>query len=99
MNSFLKQTSDETNSKPKNVILEFENSLLEIELSQAEMIWVKLKFLGLNYDPFNPEGSAECLQIIESLGLGDHLNNPYIATNILLCLLDKIEDKINNLKQ
>lgn len=59
----------------------------------------KLKFLGLNFDPFAPEVSEECQQIMNNLGLTEHLKNPYQATNILLRLLDKTEDRVNNLKQ
>jgi hypothetical protein len=59
----------------------------------------KLKFLGLNYDPFNPEVPSECQQVMENLGLTQHLKNPYLATNILLQLLDKTEERLNNLKQ
>ena len=67
--------------------------------NEVELLYKKLKFLGLNFDPFNPEVSLECQQIMENLGLTIHFQNPYLATNILLRLLDKTEERLNNLKQ
>lgn len=59
----------------------------------------KLQFLGLNFDPFQAEIGNECGQIMDQLGLREHMMNPYQATNILLRLLDKTEERLNNLKQ
>ena len=99
MNSLLKHTNTETTGTPEDFVLEFENKILAYGISETELIMTKLKFLGVNYDPFNPEVTSECQQIMDSLGLSDHLQNPYLATNILLRLLDKTEERINNLKQ
>ncbi len=59
----------------------------------------KLQFLGLNFDPFQNEAGSECEQIMHQLKMTEHMKNPYLATNILLRLLDKTEERINNLKQ
>lgn len=99
MNSLQKQTPGQGSSTPENYVLEFEKNLLVQGLVEAELTMKKLKFLGLNFDPFNPEVSSECQQVMENLGLTQHLKNPYLATNILLRLLDKAEERINNLKQ
>lgn len=99
MNSLLKQTTPPTRETPENFVLEFEKRLLAISLLEAELTMTKLKFLGLNFDPFNQDVSSECQQIMDNLGLTEHLKNPYLATNILLRLLDKTEEQVNNLKQ
>jgi hypothetical protein len=99
MNSLLKQTNTETTGTPEDFVTEFEKKILAYGILEAELIMTKLKFLGVNYDPFNPEVTTECQQIMENLGLTDHLQNPYLATNILLRLLDKTEERVNNLKQ
>lgn len=99
MNSLQKQDSAQSSSSPENFVLEFEKNLLILDLNEAELTMKKLKFLGLNFDPFNPEVSNECQQVMDNLGLAQHLKNPYLATNILLRLLDKTEERINNLKQ
>lgn len=67
----------------------------------VELLMKKLQFLGLHFDPFQDEIGNDCLQIMEQLGIGmvDHMRNPYLATNILLRLLDKTEERLNNLKQ
>ncbi len=99
MNSLLKQTNTETAGTPEDFVFEFEKKILAYGILEAELIMTKLKFLGVNYDPFNPEVTTECQQIMDNLGLTDHLQNPYLATNILLRLLDKTEERVNNLKQ
>ena len=99
MNSLLKQTTPSTQETPENFVLEFEKRLLVIELLEAELTMTKLKFLGINFDPFNQDVTSECQQIMDNLGLTEHLKNPYLATNILLRLLDKTEERVNNLKQ
>jgi len=99
MNSLLKQTNTETTGTPEDFVMEFEKQILAFGILEAELIMTKLKFLGVNYDPFNPEVTSECQQIMDNLGLTDHLQNPYLATNILLRLLDKTEERVNNLKQ
>jgi hypothetical protein len=58
----------------------------------------KLQFLGSNFDPFGAGPSLECQAIMDHLDLTPHLQNPYLATNILLRLLDKTEEKLNSLK-
>lgn len=78
----------------------FEARLLEIKkVEEAELLMKKLQFLGLNFDPFSPENSSECRQVMDNLGLTEHLKNPYLATNMLLRLLDKTEEQLNKLKQ
>jgi hypothetical protein len=99
MNSLQKQTDEKLAETPEQFVTEFEKRLLVTGLSDAEMTMKKLKFLGLNYDPFGSEATTECQQIMENLGLSQHLKNPYLATNILLRLLDKTEERVNNLKQ
>jgi hypothetical protein len=99
MNSLQKQTDEKLSETPEHFVTEFEKRLLVTGLSDAEMTMTKLKFLGLNYDPFGLEVTTECQQIMDNLGLSLHLKNPYLATNILLRLLDKTEERVNNLKQ
>jgi hypothetical protein len=99
MNSLLKNTTPSVTETPENFVLEFENMLLVAGLLEADLIMTKLKFLGINYDPFNPDVTTQCQQIMDNLKLTDHLKNPYLATNILLRLLDKTEERVNNLKQ
>lgn len=99
MNSLLKNTAPSVQETPENFVLEFENMLLVAGLLEADLIMTKLKFLGINFDPFNPDVTTECQQIMDNLKLTDHLKNPYLATNILLRLLDKTEERVNNLKQ
>lgn len=99
MNSLQKQTSERPSETPENFMQLFEQNLLKIERDEAELTMKKLKFLGLNYDPFDPNPSIECQNIMDHLGLTEHLKNPYLATNILLRLLDKTEERVNNLKQ
>ena len=83
----------------ENFVMEFEKMLLATGILEAELIMTKLKYLGNNFDPFNPDITSECQQIMNNLKLTDHLKNPYLATNILLRLLDKTEEQVNNLKQ
>lgn len=99
MNSLLKQTINDAPETPEDFVMEFEKKMLAYGILEAELIMTKLKFLGVNYDPFNPEVTSECQQIMDNLGLAVHLQNPYLATNILLRLLDKTEERVNNLKQ
>lgn len=99
MNSLQKQTTGSAAETPETFVQEFEKRMLAASLAEAELTMKKLKFLGLNFDPFNQDTSVECQQVMDSLGLTSHLKNPYLATNILLRLLDKTEERINNLKQ
>ena len=99
MNSLMKQALSSTQETPENFVQKFESQLGAMGVLEAELTMTKLKFLGLNFDPFNPEVTTECQQIMENLDLTDHLKNPYLATNILLRLLDKTEERVNNLKQ
>ena len=66
---------------------------------ELELLMKKLQFLGMNFDPFQTEHGNECGEILEQLDLSKHLINPYLATNILLRLLDITEERLNNLKQ
>ena len=95
----MKQTTIGSTSTPENFVQEFENLLLNLDIDGAELLMKKLKFLGVNYDPFSPEVTVECQRIMENLNLTEQFKNPYLATNILLRLLDKTEERINHLKQ
>ncbi len=99
MNSLLKQTPAPSRETTESFVLEFEKMLLATGILEAELIMTKLKYLGINFDPFNPDVTSECQQIMDNLQLSEHLKNPYLATNILLRLLDKTEEQVNNLKQ
>lgn len=99
MDSVLKQQHSSNAQSSEDLVLEFERKILASDLNEAELIFKKLKFLGLNFDPFQPELDSECRQILENLGLLTQMSNPYQATNILLRLLDKTEEKLNNSKQ
>jgi hypothetical protein len=100
MNSLQQQSTPEAKTTPEDYVLAFQGRLdLESNVNEVEKLLLKLQFLGLNYDPFTPEASSECNQVIEVLGLRQHLTNPYLATNLLLRLLDKTEERLNKLKQ
>ena len=99
MNSLQKNTT------PRGSTLEdycsgFEKKLEQMnEFSEVEKLLLKLQFLGNNYDPFFGRPEDECQQICDHLQLSAHLQNPYEATNIILRLLDKTEERLNALKQ
>ena len=97
MNSVQKQTSA-VGITPENFIQDFKQHLKNASLTEIELIDKKLKFLGLNFDPFTEEASQECQLIMDNLGLTLHLKNPYQSTNLLLRLLDIVEEQINQLK-
>jgi hypothetical protein len=99
MDSDLKSYQATDTRSSEDFVQEFEKKILASDLDETELIFKKLKFLGLNYDPFQPVLNTECSQILESFGLLNQMSNPYQATNILLRLLDKTEEKLNNLKQ
>lgn len=84
---------------PETFMTRFESQIFGLTGSEAQMLYQKLKYLGLNFDPFAQEVTSECKQVMDGLGLTEHLQNPYLATNILLRLLDKTEEQINKLKQ
>ncbi len=86
-------------STPESFLISFEEKLkAQTNFSEVEMLMKKLQFLGSNFDPFGAEVSEECQAIMQSLDLTLHFQNPYLATNILLRLLDKTEEKLNSLK-
>lgn len=100
MNSLQKQASTERSESHETFLVAFEKNLLTLNDSvEVELLMKKLQFLGLNFDPFQIEIGNECGQIMDQLGLTAHMKNPYLATNILLRLLDKTEERLNNLKQ
>jgi len=100
MNSLQKQNTTDLTETPDIYVHKFENNLGEMNNWQdVELLLLKLQFLGMNFDPFDNNVSSECQQVMENLGLTEHLKNPYLATNILLRLLDKTEERINKLKQ
>jgi hypothetical protein len=102
MNSIQKQNTIESSSSYEDFLISFEKKLIEMEnVFEVELLMKKLQFLGLNFDPFQDEIGNDCCQIMEQLGNGmiDHMRNPYLATNIVLRLLDRTEERLNNLKQ
>jgi hypothetical protein len=100
MNSLQKQFEPKATSSHEDYVFSFETNLLKIQnLNEVELIYKKLQFLGLNFDPFQSEVGTECEEIMNQLHLAEHMRNPYLATNILLRLLDKTEERLNNLKQ
>jgi hypothetical protein len=100
MNSLQKQNLDPAGNSPEAYIVSFEKNLLNLQnLVEVELLMKKLQFLGLHFNPFEEMNGSESEQIIVQLGLREHMRNPYLATNILLRLLDKTEERLNNLKQ
>jgi hypothetical protein len=100
MNSLEKQTIPSLEETPESFVVSFEKKLLEsMDVLEVELLMKKLQFLGLNFDPFQNESNTECTEIMNQLGITTHMQNPYLATNILLRLLDKTEERLNNLKQ
>lgn len=100
MNSLQKQTTATSTETHETFVVTFEKNLLAADdVLAVELLMKKLQFLGLNFDPFQNESSTECNEIMNQLGLTAHMQNPYLATNILLRLLDKTEERLNNLKQ
>ena len=100
MSSIQKQIFPTRTETHETFLVTFEKNLLSMkDVLEVELLMKKLQFLGLNFDPFQNEIGYECVQIMDSLGVTDHMKNPYLATNILLRLLDKTEERLNNLKQ
>ena len=100
MNSLQKQTSTAVAESHETFLVTFEKNLLaKNDVLEVELLMKKLQFLGINFDPFQNDIGNECGQIMDQLGLSEHMKNPYLATNILLRLLDKTEERLNNLKQ
>lgn len=100
MNSLQKQTTTTSTETHESFVVTFGKNLLAADdVLEVELLMKKLQFLGLNFDPFQNESNAECNEIMNQLGLTAHMQNPYLATNILLRLLDKTEERLNNLKQ
>lgn len=61
-------------------------SLKTVKLHQQ-----RLSFLAQNFDPFVPEASAECAQVMALYQL--EVTDPYTFTNTLLRMLDILEEK------
>ena len=100
MNSLQKQTKTDGRLSQDDSIVSFENQLLSMtDISEVELLLKKLQFLGLNFDPFQNDIKSECVQILDQLKLSEYIKNPYLATNILLRLLDLTEEKLKRLKQ
>lgn len=100
MNSLQKQAEVRDLLPHEKFLISFENNLLQMNnIVEVELLMKKLQFLGINFDPFMQEIENECGQIMDQLALREHMMNPYLATNILLRLLDKTEERLNNLKQ
>lgn len=99
MNSLLKQSKTEVRISDQDVIACYELHLRSMtEVYEVELLFKKLQFLGLHFDPFQSEIKSECVQILDQLKLTEHVKNPYLATNILLRLLDLTEEKLKTLK-
>lgn len=95
-----KNTLANAEKTPESFVASFEENLKqETDFAVVEILMKKLQFLGSNFDPFGAGVSLECQTIMENLDLTMHLQNPYLATNILLRLLDKTEERLNSLKQ
>ncbi|HXH32185.1 MAG TPA: hypothetical protein VNJ01_15375 [Bacteriovoracaceae bacterium] len=100
MNSLQKHNQANAENSHQSVVVTYEKNLQAMsDVSDVEILLKKLQYLGLNFDPFGAENTSECQQIMDDLGLSEHLKNPYLATNILLSLLDKTEERIHKLKQ
>lgn len=100
MNSLQKLNTGISADTHETFLVTFEKNLLAAnDVLEVELLMKKLQFLGINFDPFQNESSTECNEIMNQLGLTIHMQNPYLATNILLRLLDKTEERLNNLKQ
>ncbi|WPU64244.1 hypothetical protein [Peredibacter starrii] len=100
MNSLQKQTAKSVQDSHETFLVTFETNLLKMQDAvEVELLMKKLQYLGINFDPFQSEIESVCSQIMDQLGLTTHMKNPYLATNILLRLLDKTEERLNNLKQ
>lgn len=99
MNSVQKHSLLFETESPETYVVSFEKNLLSLDLSATELLMKKLQFLGLHFNPFEEAAGSECEQILAQLGLTAHVRNPYLATNLLLQLLDKTEERLNNLKQ
>lgn len=99
MNS-LQKLSEISGDTPESYVLSFEKTLGKLHAArEVEMLMKKLQYLGLHFDPFAGEITSECQQVMDQLGLSLHLQNPYLATNLILRLLDKTEEHLNKLKQ
>lgn len=99
MISHQKNTQEAAAGTPEEFLDSFEKNLAaQTDFQAVELLMKKLQFLGTHFDPFGAEVSGECQAIMDSLQLAAHLQNPYLATNILLRLLDKTEEKLNALK-
>lgn len=95
-----KNTSQNAVVTHEEFLSSFEKNLtVETDFLKVEILMKQLQFLGSNFDPFGAEISDECQAIMDKLDLTPHLRNPYLATNILLRLLDKTEERLNSLKQ
>jgi hypothetical protein len=100
MNSVQKQYLDKTENSPDELVIGFEKFLMSLpDFLEVEVVMKKLQFLGIHFDPFQDVMGKECEQIVEQLGLKNQLQDPYLFTNTLLRLLDKTEERMNNLKQ
>ena len=100
MNSIQKNLQSPSSISEDDILVSFEKRVQLIEDSiEIELLMKKLHFLGMNFDPFQNKHESECERILEQLDLSRHLLNPYLATNIVLRLLDITEERLNNLKQ
>jgi hypothetical protein len=85
---------------PESFVSQFETQLQAMNQPETvELLYKKLQYLGLHFDPFDSESTSEVQEVISNLGLAEQFRNPYQATNLLLRLLDKTEEQLNKLKQ
>jgi len=101
MNSLQKhEEAQKLLSRSEDVIFHFEIYLKSIQkISEVKKLMKKLKYLGLNFDPFSVEISQECLDVLKSLRLDHQNSDPYGVTNIILRLIDLTEEKLNQFNQ
>lgn len=73
-----------------------------LEISLLNSIEKEIKDLCFDFDPYHPEiGLKKNLFLIKRYQLDTFLDNPFLFTNRLLRLMDKVEQaiKTKNLKQ
>lgn len=99
MNSLQKNTLAQAKTQDDYIESFLKNLGSMNEYSDVELLLKKLQYLGLNFDPFSGDKTIECEQVMDQLGITLHLQNPFQATNLLLRLLDKTEERLKTLQQ
>ena len=57
-----------------------------------------LKFICINFDPYNSNLTPKMKKIIKKFELENDLDNPFDFTNKVLQLLDRAEQKVKHLQ-